>query len=359
MKIGLLLTDISNDGGAQKAATNLVSQLHDEKIQFTIISVFNSNKSDKYIKKLDGMCDIKYLFDYTFNFKRYPLKLINALRHDFNDNDYDYIICVGIFYSTFVFFADSKRKIKKIAWNHTSYKSAKTLGLDWVGRYISIITFNHIIAITKRDYNHFKRNMLTCDKKLSHIYNFSEYYTHRYYRVEEKEKYILSIGTLGLTKGTDYIIDIAIKLRDKYPQWKWYVVGAGTLSTDLKKKYIDNNLNNFLIFTGYVENPEEYYQNAEIFALTSRSEGFGYVVLEAKMYSLPVISFSCDKIINEIINHDIDGVIIDDGDIQEYTNRLDILMKKESNRSHLNYHTSKSHFVDSVIKSKWLEVLDM
>jgi len=58
---------------------------------------------------------------------------------------------------------------------------------------------------------------------------------------------------------------------------------------DYKKTIEKENLN--VVFTGFVENPQDFYVMADIFLMTSREDPYPLVMLEAAFYELPILCF--------------------------------------------------------------------
>ena len=83
---------------------------------------------------------------------------------------------------------------------------------------------------------------------------------------------------------------------------------------------------------GYADNIEEKYLESSIFALTSRYEGYVLVLIEAQAKGLPCISFDCKEGPSEIIDDGVNGFLIEEGDIEEYSKKLMILMRDISLR---------------------------
>jgi len=96
-----------------------------------------------------------------------------------------------------------------------------------------------------------------------------------------------------------------------------------------------------------------------IFVLSSRTEGFGMVIIEAMSKGLPVISFDCPSGPAEIITHDQDGLLVPNGDVGALARALDELMGDDGARHRLGtaaLTTSERYDLD-IIGWRWDELI--
>ena len=63
-------------------------------------------------------------------------------------------------------------------------------------------------------------------------------------------------------------------------------------------------------------------KHADVFAFTSRYEGFPNVLLESCASGLPVVAFNCPGGINEIIKDGINGFKVEAGNIESFAKHL-------------------------------------
>ena len=89
------------------------------------------------------------------------------------------------------------------------------------------------------------------------------------------------------------LIKSAKILENKYPNiFKFVIIGGGIEENKLKNMVKKYRLNN-VYFTGMIYSTSsllpQYYASADIFALPTLYEGFGYVFSEAMSFGLPVI----------------------------------------------------------------------
>ena len=131
-------------------------------------------------------------------------------------------------------------------------------------------------------------------------------------RVPGNKFRILSVGNLIPQKGFDYIPEIGLILSKNHPdlEWEWYVAGEGPERTSLQSKINLLGLENRIFLKGLIQDMAGPYSEADIFVLTSRFEGLPMVLLEAKMFRLPIISFDIHTGPREIIEHERNGYLL-------------------------------------------------
>ena len=74
------------------------------------------------------------------------------------------------------------------------------------------------------------------------------------------------------------------------------------------------------------------YQEASIYVMSSRFEGFGMVLTEAMSCGVPVISFDCPCGPNDIIANDKDGILVPNNNINLFSNAIVRLIEDEKSR---------------------------
>lgn len=172
-----------------------------------------------------------------------------------------------------------------------------------------------------------------------------------------RRKNILCVGRVNYwhVKGYDRMIQIWAKLWKKHPDWTLEI--AGPASDESKSKLLEmakQHGTGNIIFLGNVNDMRSLYQSSAILALPSRVEGFPMVLVEAMSQGVACVSFAMQGAIEEIITDGTDGHIIEDGDLESFSNALSELMKSESSRISIVQNAissvarfSRQHFLDS------------
>lgn len=148
-------------------------------------------------------------------------------------------------------------------------------------------------------------------------------------------RYVVSMGRLEREKGFDKLIMAFHRVQQDCPGWKLLIVGEGTLRPDLTRLVRSLSLANRVEMPGRVENPRTLFGQCDLFVLSSESEGFGLVLVEAMSAGLPVISFDCDFGPREIITPGVSGVLVPAGDVELLSGAIKRLANDDGERSRL------------------------
>jgi len=111
---------------------------------------------------------------------------------------------------------------------------------------------------------------------------------------------LLAIGRLVPEKSYATMIDAMSILKDK-GRFRLIIVGEGRLRAALQEKIAHLGLEKNILLAGQSHSVSEYYKNADLFLLSSSSEGFGNVLVEALSFGLPVVSTDCQSGPSEIL----------------------------------------------------------
>lgn len=173
-------------------------------------------------------------------------------------------------------------------------------------------------------------------------------------------KIVLNIGRFTADKQQLALIKIWHQLivENTLPaDWTLRVVGQGELKSELLAYVSENKLHSVQILEARSDINEEY-KKASIFALTSRSEGFGMVLLEAISFGVPVIAYDCNAGPRDIVTSGYNGWLIPLNHHDEYKNKLLSLMTNfhELQCFGDNAYTSSSGWSDDKILNSWSNV---
>ncbi len=98
-----------------------------------------------------------------------------------------------------------------------------------------------------------------------------------------------TVGRLNEVKRQDRLLRAAAELRPRFPALRVVIVGDGPERSNLERLANDLGLAEITTFAGFQPKPELYLRAMDVFALTSRSEGFPVSILEAWAVGVPVV----------------------------------------------------------------------
>ncbi len=157
--------------------------------------------------------------------------------------------------------------------------------------------------------------------------NLSSEKIRREYQIHEKdEKVVAMIGRLSAEKGPDIFVEMAHRLLQKYSKVKFLLVGDGPLFSTIQRKVAHLGLQKHVILTGHRTDMDHVYAAIDILAIPSFSEGLPNVLLEASVYSKPVVSTRVGGI-PEIISHGINGFLVEPGRVDDLVDYVLFLLK--------------------------------
>lgn len=137
---------------------------------------------------------------------------------------------------------------------------------------------------------------------------------------------LLAVGRLDQQKRFDWLIEAFTKLAAKHSNWDLAIVGEGSLRAKLERQVRESGFKKRIFLPGRAGNVNEWYEQADLFVISSHHEGFPNTLIEAMSYGLAAISFDCDTGPRDIIRHELDGLLVPPGDVAALSAALDKIM---------------------------------
>ena len=231
------------------------------------------------------------------------------------DHPREYDIAISYAQGVPTFYVAEKVKAKKkMTWVNVSYRlneTDKKFQSKYYDQYDQIVAVSdsakEVLVETFPNYAH-KITILYDINNPEFISNMAEIGSH--YEDDFDGIRILTVGRLAHQKGYDVALEACKKLKEEGIHFRWYVLGKGPLQADIAKSIKEMELTKHFILLGVKANPYPYFKKADIYVQTSRFEGFGLAIAEARMLNVPVVTSKFDAVYNQMV-HGKNGLVVD------------------------------------------------
>ncbi|MCP8967870.1 glycosyltransferase family 4 protein [Ectobacillus ponti] len=382
MKITFLVYNIFGMGGTVRTVSNTANYFASRNYEVEIISVRRT--SAKPMFELDGRITIKTIFDarrgklfgkHTPLYQKIIKRILMKLPSVFIDKAED-------LYHMFNLFVDLKiiaalRQVKEGVFITTipsfnilatKYVSPQVIKIGQEHKYFA----GHGPSLRKKIRKHYRKlDALTCLTD-SEIESYSEVLKGSkvaLYKVENatavpketaklNQKTVIAAGRYVPEKGFDLLISAFSKVLEKHPDWKLKIFGGGREEKALRDQIMETKTFNNIYLMPKTSDVLKEMENASVYALSSREESFGMVIIEAMSVGLPCVSFACAGP-KEIIRHQEDGLLIEEGNVEALADGLVRLMESEELRKEYGKRAKKNvlSYTFDVVGGKWEHIL--
>ncbi|MGM9795279.1 MAG: glycosyltransferase [Candidatus Aphodosoma sp.] len=175
----------------------------------------------------------------------------------------------------------------------------------------------------------------------------------------KKKKQILYVGRLEFgMKRFDRMINIWAKIEKLFPDWSFIVVGDGPYRGYFENSVHKKGLKN-VHFEGF-QNPVKYYSESSIICLSSSTEGFPMVLVEALKYKCIPIAYNSFAALSDIIVDGVNGYAIPPFKEKLFIEKLHYLMSNENERNRLasNNAVTLGKLDIDIISQQWFDLFD-
>lgn len=325
-----------NDENKQSFPNNKINVINKKNIDNRFYKVFSHIKKLEFKKALHS---ISSLFIYFFSIKKNKKKV----RQLISDEDLVIVSCpsAGIF---------MPKSVEFILEIHIDYRYF--FGNNKLGSMQAKLMTKPTLTLFRT-----KNDATNAPKYLNpnYIYNFFDN-TNSVVKKHNNNK-IIFVGRIEDQKDPLRLIDMAYELKKINNDFILDMYGTGSLESKCQEKIKQLKLENNVFMKGFIDD-KNIYANYSLLWLTSKMEGFGLVIIEAKACGVPTISTNWGNSINEVIKDNEDGYIINDNVIfAKKTNEI-LANKKLQKELSTNALKNFEKFSKEKAKANWINYLN-
>ena len=167
---------------------------------------------------------------------------------------------------------------------------------------------------------------------------------------------IVNLGRLEYQKNQHFLIELAAELKRRGIKFKLIIGGEGSLRKNLEEAIKYLNVTNEIELPGFIDEPLQFINEADIFVLPSFWEGFGYVLAEAALCKKPVVAFNISSNPELILNNK-SGYLTEIGDVAIFSDKIETLYNNKDLRKQMGL-TGFEHIVQNFDKKIQLQKIE-
>ena len=366
-------------GGVEKAIVSLANSLVKlNKYKIEIVSIYRLY--DKPVFDIDEKVKVTYLLSPKLNPNRkewsealHNLKLISLGKESLKslkilykrrksmvdyikNTDADVIISTRVFLNELLS-EYGKDNTLKIGWEHNHYHDDMKYATDVIR---SAKNLDYFVLVSKGLQKFYHKKMRTFKCKCIYIPNAIENIPKT--KSPLTDEHLISVGRLSPEKGYLDLLKIYLDLKNKKCKWHLDIVGDGSERSKLERFIKENNLENDVTLHGFKNSKEieKLMHKASIYVMTSYTESFGIVLLEAMSNGLPCIAFDSAEGAKEVITSGRDGYLIKHRNFKAMEKKIldltkDIEIRKELGKN--GRRKVKGYMSDNICAS-WENIIE-
>ena len=350
MRICFLEGDMSRTGGTERMTAWLASSL----CQTNEVSVLSLRMAGERVF-FDLNDKVRHVKVPSCSGKLGIVKQIRWIHGFIKKNRVDWVINVDMGMGFYGILAAKGTHAKTITWEHGNFFNNWGSRLFPYMRSFAARNSDAVVVLTKRDEENYRTNISRC-APLFVIPNPVQPKEGCY---DSDSRMILSVGHLLENKGYHRAIEVAAKVLPQHPDWQWVICGEGPERSRLETMIREKGLENQVHLPGLVRDMDEMYRKAAMLVMTSEMEGLPMVLLEGKAHRLPLIAFDIMTGPSDIIDHGINGFLVEPFDLDAMAEHILRLMEDDGMRAQVaeNAAMGMDKFSDITILDTWKRVL--
>ena len=177
-----------------------------------------------------------------------------------------------------------------------------------------------------------------------------------------QNKRVIAVGRLDYQKGFDRLIKAwEIVCRDEdLKGWHLDVFGQGEWRDMLQQMIDERGLQDRVTLNKPTKDIAKEYASSSMLVMSSHYEGFPMVMIEAMACGLPVVTFDYKCGPRDIIDHEINGLLVRDGDIEGLAKAMISMMRDDAARKRMGENAKKvvETYSEETVMKQWIELFN-
>lgn len=328
MRVCFLIDDFSAMGGIQRVVpivANGLSEYHD----VFVLSMYQEHGDGNYqLYKNKPETIIQGKKKYI----QQAFKVVTLLKEYLNKNKIDILIICSEMLTPYAYLATKTNKISFICWCHSEKGQEKFVDLF---KSFAAKKADCIVALTEINKNVFINEFHAKNKVVSIPNPIDPKLFDKVNEYNLESNKIITVGRFCFQKYYEKLVEVATIVFKKHPEWNWDIYGDGPDMEKISSMIKENNIDNNLHLLGSILNVYDKYQLYSFLVMTSKSECYPMVLLEAMANKLPMVAFNIPGA-RSIIENNINGYLTECFDAQKMADKIIELIESKDKRIELS-----------------------
>jgi glycosyltransferase involved in cell wall biosynthesis len=330
-RILFVINNVSNAGGTERVTTHVANLLESKGFDVDILSIYQ-NTSETFFP-VNSTINQYSLYSHDISLLKSVLPAAIKMRK-FAKN-YDVVIFSDTQLGLISWLTALTTKVRVVLWEHFNSLIVTRFGSRWFGRKLAAWFSDLVVVLTKQDKTSWQKKYWL-KSSIIVIANPSAIKAKDQPINALRNKEVISVGRYTEQKGFDMLIEAWASISsDVRGDWRLKIIGPNGSAKPLLQAQVEQLSECNIELAGPSSDMAEVYDNADVYVMSSRYEGFGLTLIEAMSSGLPVAAFDCPMGPGEIIDNQY-GLTVPAKDIAGLTVALMELISDESLRVKLS-----------------------
>ena len=250
-----------------------------------------------------------------------------------------------------------KEETLKIGWEHNHYHN------DF--KYAANITrsnkkLDYLVLVSNSLKEFYSKELINAKCECVYIPNVIENIPEKVAPLNNKK--LVSVGRLSPEKGFIDLLKIYAILHKDYPEWTLDIVGDGVEKEKLENFIKEYELEDSVTLHGFRDKEyiDKLLQESSIYLLTSYTESFGIVLIEAMSHGVPCIAFDSAEGARELIQSGKNGYLIKNRSYTAFLKKVEDLIKSKEERRKIGKVSREGvkQYTCEVVSKQWIDLIE-
>lgn len=348
-RITWIINDITQFGGIERVVCNLSNFFIDNGHTVKIVSLNTRSGTPRFSYNENIVIEhLSYPVKQILDRKKLKSTLAAFLRQETNQSDI--LITCHPWIAMPILQKKRLYKGKIICTEHATIEAYSKIRQFLNAHYYR--RADQLVVLTNNTKQYYQKHGL---KNISVIPNIITNYPDELAPLTKKE--LIAAGRLTAIKGYDRLIEAIDLIKDAFAPWHLSIYGEGEEHGNLISLIHQNHLEKLISVEHFTTNLQKKLHNSSAYIISSHTEAFPMVALEALKDGLPIISFDIPSL--REIDHNTDTIIFaEQGNITDLAEKIKsyISSSDHQKRGKASRELAENYSLDKIGK-KWLKLI--